>query len=154
MAPSFPSSRDDRIGHAGPASRELVSDLKRTVKQAMTRAGAVGTTPRQAADIIRQARGVNAPGGAIKDANELARQVKRWHTSQGDGLPFEQCHRIIAALRSCPGWDVLLLSPSRDALPDSEMLSAGLTRLKQFGYTAQAAAALITALMKRDDTPS
>ncbi len=83
---------------------------------------------------------------------DLARQVRTWHTTQSDRLPFEQCKLIAAALQGCPGWSALSQRSSTRAPLDSKALLAAVTRLKQFGYTAPAATALITFVIEPDDT--
>ena len=137
-----------RVDRAGGNARSVARDLKETVKQAAARAGLVGTTSRQAHEIIKRARRAPPPDD---DATALARQARKWHMDQRDRLPFAQCKRIVAALQDCPGWTALAQRSSGSLSLDDETLLPAIARLKQFGYTAEAATALISFLVERGD---
>jgi hypothetical protein len=77
---------------------------------------------------------------------ELARRVKSWHAQQGDPLPLARCRHLVAVLHGHVGWAEFQVAAQTGGDPGFCRLEVD--RLKQFGYTADAAQSLVEYLTR------
>ncbi len=77
-------------------------------------------------------------------ANRLARALRSWHAAQGDPLSLVRCQHIVAVLHGHVSWAVL--QDVAGVIGEPVVYVPDVGRLKQLGYTDDAAAGLVACL--------
>ena len=77
-------------------------------------------------------------------AHQLARRLRLWHARQGDPLALARCQHVVAVVFGHVGWAAL--QAAARTLGEPVSYTPKIARLKQLGYTADAADRLLACL--------